>query len=87
MKTTIVRIICSLFILTLWYIGGWIWSLPLIVWLSYRHTPWELVFFGILIDAQFVIYAQLPWYTIGASVWFFVASWVKPMILIYTRPV
>jgi hypothetical protein len=87
MKSIIVRIICGLSIMTLWYIGGWLWSIPLILWLSLRHVPFELVCFGILIDAQFLIYAQLPWYTIGATVWLFMIEWLKPMILIYTKPV
>jgi hypothetical protein len=76
-----------MFILVLWYMGAWLWSLPLVVWLSMRHTPVELVCFGILIDAQFVIYSQLPFYTVTAALWLIVVEWLKPVILIYTKPV
>jgi hypothetical protein len=86
MVTSIVRIICGLFILVLWYMGAWVWSLPLMVWLSIRHTPIELLIFGILIDAQFVIYAQIPFYTVFAALWIIVLEWVRPLILVYTKP-
>ncbi len=62
------------------------WSLPLVVWLSWKHRPIELVFFGIMIDAQFVVYSQLPFYTIFSALWLVLAEWFRPMLLVYTKP-
>ncbi len=71
--------------MTLWYMGAWVWSLPLVVLLSFRVRPIELVFYGILIDAQYMMYADLPWYTLSSAVWFLVVEWIKPYIAVYTH--
>lgn len=87
MKLVIFRIVLGFFILTLWYMSAWLWSIPLIVWLSVRVRPFELVIYGLLIDAQFMMYQGLPYYTLGSCAWFFVVEWLKPHLALYTHRV
>lgn len=78
------RILCFILITTLWYVGLPLFSVPVILWCSYRYIPYELLFLGALVDIEFMTQWSVPLYTTGAILWIAVLQFIKPMLSVST---
>ena len=79
------RSVLFLVITIFWYIGFFWYSLPILLWYSYKYTPWELLLIGLLVDIQFMTFRALPWYTIFSLFWIIITVWLRPKFIVYTN--
>ena len=78
------RSVLFLVMTILWYIGFFWYSLPILLWYSYKCTPWELLLLGLLVDIQFMTFGTLPWYTLFSFLWIILTVWLRPKFITYT---
>ena len=71
-------------ILTAWYFGLFLGSIPFLIFYSYKYNPYELVLIGFLIDIQFTTFGQVPFYSLFSIFWLGVTIWLKPQLSVYT---
>jgi len=80
----LLRLITLILITNLVFWGFVWWTIPIIIFYCYRYTGYELIVFGILLDAYFVQLNIFPLYSLIFAGIFATIYWIKPLFMVYT---
>ncbi len=67
-------------------VAGFLWlSAPLVIWYLFKYDAVELLFVGVLIDAYYQLFYQVPIFTITMTGLYLFFDFIKPQLLMYTE--
>lgn len=79
-KYLLVRFFTYLAITIFWYFSFWWCAVPLTIWFAYQFRAYELIILGLLIDIEFSVIIDKPWYTLSFLGLFIIMEWLKPRL-------